>query len=92
MDARLHKAVMPTSTGTSITVQHFNDLAIQQAVDGALSKLDSNSAILDVNFGPQDGVRAVVAAKLGGHWSVALVGNVKDRKDWNGGARVKFDW
>jgi hypothetical protein len=33
-----------------------------------------------------------VAAKLGGHWSVGLIGELDRQKNWQAGARVGFSW
>jgi hypothetical protein len=93
MDNRLHRVVMPGGAGGApVTVQRFNDTQTQAAVEAALANLKANSAILDVRINNEDGVRGVVAAKLGGRWSVGLIGELDRQKDWAAGVRVGFSW
>jgi len=93
MDDRLHRVVMPNvAGGAPVTVQRFNDAQTQAAVEAALANLKANSAILDVRINNEDGVRGVVAAKLGGSWSVGLIGELDRKNNWQAGARVGFSW
>ena len=98
MDSRLHAVQMPPVGalgligGQAVEIRRFNDAALQTQIDKALANVPTNSAVLDVRFHPQDGLRAVAAAKLGGHWSIAVIGDYKDRQDWAGAARVSFSW
>lgn len=96
MDSRLHQILVPVAGGQAQPIRRFNDMEVQRHVDAALDDLgpDTHGVILDVDLGPQDGVRAVMAAKLKGHWSIGIVGQFKNKDDWGAGVRVKktFDW
>ena len=86
MDARLFAR---TLDGREI--RRFTDAAIDDAISKALSDANKNSVSLDVDF-DGEGVRGVIAAKVGDHWSVALVGEIKRGRGPVGGARVRFEW
>jgi hypothetical protein len=93
MDDRLHRSVMPNVLGGApVTVQRFNDAAVQAQIESVLGGLKSNSAIVKVHLDNEDGLRGVAAAKIGGHWSVGLVGELDRSKRWDVGAYVGFEW
>ena len=74
-------------------IRRFGVQDIQKHIDSALAAVpaEKKGAILDVDMGP-GGVRAVVAARLDGGWSVGLVGSYSNRKNWGVGTRVLFSW
>lgn len=74
-------------------VRYFTEPALGQAVNNALKGLEGasvNSAILQLEKN-QAGWNAAVAARLNGHWSIALAYH---RADWGHavGTTVKFAW
>ena len=89
----LYETLMPVEGGgPAQPVRRFRDQAIQKAVEDALANVDEHSAVLDVDFGPTEGVRWTLAAKLNGHWSIGHIGHFKGKNDWGLGARVIFKW
>jgi len=71
-------------------VKFFSDAQLQSSISSALAKVEESSAILHLEKNPT-GFNAVVAAKLNGHWSVAVAYN---RSDWGDAvaSQVKFSW
>jgi hypothetical protein len=98
MDPRLHKLIMPRTDGRPGTqeVRRFNDLSMQSVIDDALARVEENSAIVEVNVEKQgEGrpqVEAILAAKLGGHWSIGGSLGYVDRDHWSAGGKVVFSW
>jgi hypothetical protein len=96
MDSRLHQILIPVAGGPAQPVRRFNDATVQAAIDQTLQGLeaDKHGVILNVDLGPEDGVRAVMAARLKGLWSIGMVGEFKSKSDWGAGLRVTktFDW
>jgi hypothetical protein len=93
MDDRLHRSVLPNVLGGSpVTVQRFNDAALQAQIETVLGGLKNNSVILEVHLDNEEGLRGVAAAKLGGHWSIGLIGELDRTKRWDVGARIGFAW
>jgi len=76
--------------GAPQEVRFFSDAGLQASIDSALANLSENSAILKLEQNPS-GFNAIVAAKLNGHWSVAVA---YQRSDWGDslGTEVKFSW
>lgn len=86
----LANKIVPGANGQPQEVRFFKDSNLQNAIDSALSSVEDSSAILQIENNP-DGVNAAIAAKLNGHWSIALGFT---RSDWGDsvGAKVKFSW
>jgi len=96
MDPRLHKVLMPFPAGVQ-EVRRFNNLSIQSQVDDVLAGLETRSAILEVDVekspdSDETEVRAILAAKLNGYWSIGMFGEYRNRNDYQGGVRVLLDW
>ena len=92
MDPRLEKQAIPLGGGLTLERRIFADPVIQNHIDDALKDVDGAGAVLDVRL-DQDKVAAVMAARLGDHWSLGLVVEREHQTgDLAGGARVVFDW
>ena len=97
MDPRLHRVLLPRVDGRpgNQEVRRFNSLGIQSMVDDTLQRLKNNSAILEVELESEDGekeLRSVLAAKLGGHWSIGGFLEFRNRKNYTTGVKVLLDW
>ena len=94
MDPRLRKVYFPDGGyGSMHEVRIFADASIQSSINNALKSLrpERNGAVLDVRM--SDGsVAAVMAAKLGKHWSMGLVVEKERGMPTDLGARVAFEW
>jgi len=78
----------PLSTATE--VRFFTDAGLQASINNALVGVTDRSAVLQLEKNPT-GMNAAIAAKLNGHWSVAVAWQ---RSDWGDslGTKVKFTW
>jgi hypothetical protein len=91
MHPALKKSVIPVGGGYSLERRIFADSIIQKHVDDALSGVEGSGAVLDVRL-DDERVAAVMAARLGEHWSLGLVVERQHTGELSGGARVVFDW
>jgi hypothetical protein len=95
--AAIGKSYETTPAGGVQEVRYFTDSALSASVNNALKALDEtvvgtvvNGAVLQLEKN-EAGWNAAVAAKLNGHWSVAVAYH---RADWGHalGTTVKFAW
>jgi len=94
MDERLRKVYFPSGGhGDLQEIRIFNDSAIQRSVDNALRRVhpEKSGAVLKVNLDDQ-GIAAVMAARLGDNWSMGLVLDRKWTGEMSAGAEVVFEW
>jgi hypothetical protein len=86
----LAKRLEVGSNGSSTEVRFFTDAGLQASINNALAGVTERSAVLQLEKNPT-GMNAAIAAKLDGHWSVALAWQ---RSDWGDslGTKVKFSW
>jgi len=93
MPPSIYSVLMPTAAGgPAQEVRKFSDLGVQAAINGALAGIgsDARGAVLQLEKN-ETGYNAAIAAKLNGHWSVALGYN---KAEWGHavGTTVKFSW
>ena len=71
-------------------IRVFSDTALQASINNALAGVEEGSAILNLENNPE-GLNAAVAAKLNGHWSIALAYR---KAEWGHAeaTTVKFKW
>jgi hypothetical protein len=82
---------IPVSPGlVEQKIRVFSDTALQASINNALAGVEENSAILNLENNAE-GWNAAVAAKLNGHWSIALAYR---KADWGHAVAtsVKFKW
>lgn len=70
----------PFDIDKSGTIRKFYDPKIQLAVLRAVRDIPEGKKGVIVAVADGDGARLTALARLGGHWSVAMVGN----RDWSG--------
>jgi hypothetical protein len=90
MQPGLLKRIEVGADGKPQEVRFFSNASIQSSIDAALAGVTTNGAVLHVEKS-EDGWNAAVAARLNGHWSVAVA---YSREEWGNavGATVKLDW
>lgn len=85
------RVLRPGENGELQEVRFFSDASLQASVTRALASVNERSAVLNLERN-DSGFNAAVAAKLNGHWSVAVA---YSRDDWGRDAAattVKFSW
>ena len=90
MQSDIVKSVETGSSGSLVEVRRFSNPQLQQSINAALEAATGNSAVIHLEANPT-GYNAAIAAKLDGHWSVAL-GYSRGDWGWAAGSQVKFSW
>ena len=92
MHPLLKKDMVPLGGGLYQERRIFSDPELQGHIDNALEGVQhANGAVLKVRIN-EDNVAAVMAARLGDHWSMGLVVERGHTGDFSGAAQVAFDW
>lgn len=80
----------PGASGAPVEVRRFESPQLQASIERALAAVTERAAVLHLEANPT-GLNAAIAAKLDGHWSVAL-GYARGDWGWAAGTSVKFAW
>jgi hypothetical protein len=93
MHPLLKKDMVPLGGGLYQERRIFSDPELQGHIDDALRNVQHfrNGAVVKVRL-TEDNVAAVMAARLGEHWSMGLVVEREHTGEFSGAAQVAFDW
>lgn len=90
LDPALVKTFAVGDSGKPQEIRRFSDPALQASIANALASVTERSVILNLEKN-ETGYNAAIAAKLDGHWSIALGYH---KAEWGHalGTNVKFAW